>query len=84
MLALHPNTAVQKRDLHIGGTGAMPFGGGLAAIKYPIREVEDSWALRVRDVAAQTDDALRSSPWAALAVVAVAGIAAGFLLSRRF
>jgi ElaB/YqjD/DUF883 family membrane-anchored ribosome-binding protein len=81
MLTRHPSTALQKRDLHIGGLG-MAGTGALAAITHPIRDV-DSWRLRAREFAQQGDEFLRENPWAALATVAALGVIAGYLLSRR-
>jgi ElaB/YqjD/DUF883 family membrane-anchored ribosome-binding protein len=43
----------------------------------------DSWLTRARDAARDADDYVHDNPWAALAVVALAGVAAGYLLSRR-
>jgi ElaB/YqjD/DUF883 family membrane-anchored ribosome-binding protein len=36
-----------------------------------------------RDAAGATDDYVRSSPWQALGIAALAGVAVGFILSRR-
>ena len=36
-----------------------------------------------RDAASATDDYVRSSPWQALGLAALAGIAVGFIISRR-
>lgn len=36
-----------------------------------------------RDAASATDDYVRSSPWQALGFAALAGVAVGFILSRR-
>ena len=38
---------------------------------------------RVADATQAADDMIRASPWRAVAAVALAGIAAGFLVSRR-
>jgi hypothetical protein len=81
MLTAHPSSVFQKRDLHVGGLG---FGasGALAAVTDPIVQASDSWLDRARRAAFDADDYVHENPWAALAVVAVAGLAAGYLLSR--
>jgi len=82
MLTTHPSSVVQKRDLHVGGLGSSAS-GALAAVTDPLRDVADSWLEKARDVAQEADDFLRANPLAALAVAALAGLAAGYLLSRR-
>jgi ElaB/YqjD/DUF883 family membrane-anchored ribosome-binding protein len=82
MLTVHPNTGLQKRDLHIGGLGTVAS-GALAAVTGPRRHSADSWFIRARDVVRDADDYVHGNPWQALAVVAVLGLTAGYLLSRR-
>jgi len=82
MLTTHPSSVVQKRDLHVGGLGSSAS-GALAAVTEPLRDAADSWLEKARDVAQEADDFLRANPLAALAVAALAGLAAGYLLSRR-
>lgn len=82
MLTTHPSSVVQKRDLHVGGLGS-DASGALAAVTDPMSDVRDSWLKRARDAARDTDDYVRTNPWAALAVVALMGLAAGYLLSQR-
>jgi ElaB/YqjD/DUF883 family membrane-anchored ribosome-binding protein len=83
MLTAHPSSVAQKRDLHVGGLGANAT-GALAAVTYPALDSADTWIDRTRDVARNADDYVRNSPGAALAVVALVGLTAGFLLSRAF
>jgi ElaB/YqjD/DUF883 family membrane-anchored ribosome-binding protein len=82
MLTTHPSSIVQKRDLHVGGLGSSAS-GALAAVTAPVRDATDSWIERARDVARDADDYVHDSPWAALAIVGLVGLTAGFLLSRR-
>jgi ElaB/YqjD/DUF883 family membrane-anchored ribosome-binding protein len=82
MLTTHPSSVIQKRDLHVGGLGASAS-GALAAVADPIVDAADSWIDRLRAAAIDADDYVHDNPWAALAVVALVGVAAGFLLSRR-
>jgi len=82
MLTASPNSVPQKKDLHVGGLGAAAS-GSLAAIAEPLSDSADSWIERARSAAQEADDYVRANPWAALAVVAAAALAAGYLLSRR-
>ena len=82
MLTTHPSSVAQKRDLHVGGLGASAA-GALAAVADPMMDVSDSWADRLRGAVNDADDYVHNNPWAALAVVALAGVAAGYLLARR-
>jgi ElaB/YqjD/DUF883 family membrane-anchored ribosome-binding protein len=81
MLTTHPSSFDQKRDLHVGGLGASAS-GALAAVTEPATDLADSWLARARDTAQAADDYVRARPWSALAVVALVGLAAGFLLSQ--
>ena len=82
MLTTHPSSVFQKRDLHVGGLGSSAS-GALAAVTEPARDAADSWLVTARDVAQEADDFVRANPWAALAVAALVGLAAGYLLSQR-
>ena len=82
MLTTHPSSVVQKRDLHVGGLGSSAS-GALAAVTAPVRDATDSWIERARDVARDADDYVHDRPWAALAIVGLVALTAGFLLSRR-
>ena len=82
MLTTHPSSVVQNRDLHVGGLG-LSASGALAAVTDPIVDGADSWVDKLRAAAIDVDDYVHDNPWAALAVVALVGAAAGYLLSRR-
>ena len=82
MLTTHPSAGVQYRDLHVGGLGSAAS-GALASVTDPAREGDESWLLRVRELARDADDYIHGNPWPALAVVALVGLSAGYLLSRR-
>jgi ElaB/YqjD/DUF883 family membrane-anchored ribosome-binding protein len=82
MLTTHPSSVVQKRDLHVGGLGSSAS-GALAAVTDPVADLADSWLDRAWNAAQTAEDYVREKPWAALAVAAMVGLAAGFLLSRR-
>ena len=81
MLTTHPSSVVQKRDLHVGGLGSSAS-GALAAVTDPVADMADSWLQKARSAARDADDYVHDNPWAALAVVAMVGLAAGYLLSR--
>lgn len=83
MLTALTSSVEQKRDLHVGGLGVATASGALAAVTEPAVDLVDSWLARARDTAQAADDYVRERPWSALAVVALLGLAAGFLLSRR-
>ena len=76
------SSVVQKKDLHVGGLGAAAS-NTLAAVTDRIPDITDSWSRWARGAAREADDFLRSNPWTALAVVAAAGVAAGYLISQR-
>ena len=82
MLTAHPGSVVQKKDLHVGGLG-VGASGALAAVTDPLFEATDSWLHTARNVVRDADDYVHDSPWRALAIVALVGLAAGFFLSRR-
>jgi ElaB/YqjD/DUF883 family membrane-anchored ribosome-binding protein len=82
MLTAPTSSVEQKRDLHVGGLGASAS-GALAAVTEPAVDLADAWLARARHTAQAADDYVRERPWSALAVVALLGLAAGFLLSRR-
>ena len=82
MLTTDPNSVVQKRDLHVGGLGSSAS-GALAAVSDPVNDAAESWVRRARHTVRDADDFVHDNPWAALAVVGLLGLAAGYLLSRR-
>lgn len=81
MLTAHPNSVVQKRDLHVGGLGASA-GGALAAVTDPTADMAESWLERARGAANDADSLVRDNLWAALGVAAVVGLGLGYLLAR--
>ncbi len=82
MLTAHPNTAFQKRDLHVGGLG-VGVSGALAAVADPVRKAADSWLEHAQEAVRDADDYLHGNLWQALAIAALVGLTAGYLLSRR-
>lgn len=82
MLAAHPNFGSLKRDLHVGGLGARTSGAP-AGVVDPMIEVAGTWLHRSKTSARDADAYVRANPWTALAVVAVVGLAAGYLLAQR-
>ena len=82
MLTTDPNSIVQKRDLHVGGLGAT-VSGPLAAVADQVNDAALSWAERAQHAARDADDFVHDNTYAALAVVGLLGLAAGYLLARR-
>jgi len=77
-----PNTAAEKKDLHVGGLGSDPS-GALAAVIDPLLDASETWVKRARDLAVTADEFVRDNPWQALGVVALMGVTLGYLLARR-
>lgn len=83
MLAVTPlNSVPQKRDLHVGGLGSNGTAAPRAVID-PTIEAAGSLLYRGKQAMRTADDYVRTNPWTALTVVALAGLAAGLLLSQR-
>jgi ElaB/YqjD/DUF883 family membrane-anchored ribosome-binding protein len=82
MLTSHPSAGDQKKDLHFGGIGASTA-APLAAVTDDVRDMAESWFEKVQDAVRDADDYVHANPWQALAVVALVGLTAGYLLSRR-
>jgi ElaB/YqjD/DUF883 family membrane-anchored ribosome-binding protein len=55
----------------------------LAAAKESLASGTETARRQARKVAGTADDYVRESPWQAIGIAALAGIAVGFLLSRR-
>jgi ElaB/YqjD/DUF883 family membrane-anchored ribosome-binding protein len=49
----------------------------------PMIEAAGSWLYRSKRAARNVDEYVRANPWTALVFVALAGVAAGFLMSQR-
>jgi hypothetical protein len=91
MNSTNESVYTDKRDLHIGGTGAGDFSAGQrgnsfndAAAAESLIDRADRWVTRATAAARNADDYLRTSPWQAIGVVVLVGVAAGYLASRRF
>jgi ElaB/YqjD/DUF883 family membrane-anchored ribosome-binding protein len=82
MMTSRNSAIAEKRDLHVGGLGASAS-AGLATMIEPLMDVRGPWLRKVRDMAQSADDSLRDNPWAAVGLIALVGLAAGYLLSRR-
>ena len=82
MLVSPSSSVAQKKDLHVGGLGS-GGAGAPATIVDPMIEAAGSWLYRGKMAARNTDEFVRMNPWTALALVALAALAAGLLLSQR-
>jgi ElaB/YqjD/DUF883 family membrane-anchored ribosome-binding protein len=80
------STLAEKKDLHVGGLG-VATSGALAAVVDPwtdaVMGASDTWLRKVKYAARSADDYVRTSPWQAVGLVALMGLTAGYLLSRR-
>lgn len=76
------NSAAAKKDLHVGGLG-MPPSATLASVIDPLMDASENWVQKARDCVSSADDYVRNNPWQALGVMAMLGVALGYLLSRR-
>ena len=82
MLTAPPSSVDQKRDLHVGGLGSSAT-GALAAVAEPWDDAAQSWVRRAQEGLRDADEFVHDNPWAALGIVAVLGVAAGYLLAQR-
>jgi hypothetical protein len=86
MMTSRNNAIAEKRDLHVGGLGSNAP-AGIATLFEPLidpaLDASEPLLERVRDVVQSADDYVHDNPWAAIGVVALVGLAAGYLLSRR-
>jgi hypothetical protein len=82
MMVTNSGSGTQKRDLHVGGVGSSGSGAP-AMIVDPMIEAAGSWLYRSKRAARNVDEYVRANPWTALVFVALAGVAAGFLMSQR-
>jgi ElaB/YqjD/DUF883 family membrane-anchored ribosome-binding protein len=81
MLASLNNTN-GKKDLHVGGTGAVPS-ASLASVIDPLMDASENWVQKARDFVGNADEYVRNNPWQALGVMAMLGVTLGYVLSRR-
>lgn len=77
------NEANPKKDLHVGGLGALPAGSTFAAVIDPLVNASEDWVNKARDFVSSADDYVRNNPWQALGVMAMLGVTLGYLIARR-
>ncbi|HEX4150997.1 MAG TPA: hypothetical protein VHY75_02175 [Steroidobacteraceae bacterium] len=75
------NHASAKKDLHVGGVGAVT--PTLASVIDPLMDASENWVHKARDFVSSADDYVRSNPWQALGAMAMLGVTLGYLLSQR-
>jgi ElaB/YqjD/DUF883 family membrane-anchored ribosome-binding protein len=76
----------EKRDLHVGGIGrrsSAALSTMAEPLVDPIVDFSDQIVRSAREVVRGADDYVHDNPWAAIGAVAVIGLTAGYLLSRR-
>jgi ElaB/YqjD/DUF883 family membrane-anchored ribosome-binding protein len=86
MMISRNNAIAEKKDLHVGGLGSRASAGLATMVESPMDSAVDAtdvWLEKARDAAKSANDYVRDNPWAALGFVALIGVAAGYLLSRR-
>ncbi len=81
-MPMSPNSAAEKRDLHVGGLGAAAS-GALAAVVDPLVDASQNWVERARELVTTADEYVRDNPWQAIGAVALLGVTLGYLLARR-
>jgi hypothetical protein len=59
------------------------LGGSIAAAAEALIESAGTWVTKAKAAARSADDFVHASPWQAIGAVALVGIAAGYLASRR-
>lgn len=78
------NVTSAKRDLHVGGVGSEP-GAALSTMAAvdPLTEASATLLRQAADLLQSVNASIRENPWAAIGVVGLLGLGAGYLLSRR-
>jgi hypothetical protein len=74
-------TVVRLKDFRVGDVGSKVSSAVSSLADQLVHGVE-GWTTKARSAAKSTDGFVRSSPWQAVGVIALAGVAAGMLVSR--
>ncbi len=77
---------MSETDLHVGGVdgdGSLGLSKIFDPMVDPIVNFSDALVSQARDAVRSADDYVHDYPWAAIGVVGLIGLTAGFLLSRR-
>jgi DUF883 C-terminal glycine zipper region len=87
-MLVSPNAGMERRkDLHIGGLGAVSSGtfpsASLVSMIDPLVDASENWVQKAREFVSSADDYVRSNPWQALGAMAILGVTLGYFLSRR-
>jgi ElaB/YqjD/DUF883 family membrane-anchored ribosome-binding protein len=75
------NGAGAKKDLHIGGVGAVSA-ATLSSVIDPLMDASETFVQRARDFVSTADDYVRENPWAAVGVGAMLGLTLGYFMAR--
>ena len=82
MMTNQNDAVAGKRDLHVGGLGARSSPGN-AMVSEPPLDAAEQLLRSVQKLFRSAEDYIHDNPWAAVGVVGVIGLAAGYFLSRR-
>jgi len=74
-------TVVRLKDFHVGDVGSQ-VSNALSTVADQVADSVQQWTSKARAIAKNTDGFVRSSPWQAVGAMALAGVAAGILVSR--
>jgi hypothetical protein len=75
-------TVVRLRDFVGADEAGRQLSGALNSVAVELADGLRNWTGKAKTLARATDGFVRSSPWRAAAAVALAGVAAGVLVSR--
>lgn len=81
MNSMANRTVVRLKDFRVGDVSSKVSSAVSSLADQLVHGVED-WTTKARNAAKSTDGFVRSSPWQAIGVIALAGVAAGMLVSR--
>ncbi|HWJ34135.1 MAG TPA: hypothetical protein VNR70_02655 [Steroidobacteraceae bacterium] len=74
-------TVVRLKDFHVRDVGNR-VSDAVSSLADQLVDGVQGWTSRARSAAKTTDGFVRSSPWQAVGAIALAGVAAGILVSR--
>jgi ElaB/YqjD/DUF883 family membrane-anchored ribosome-binding protein len=87
MMLTRNNMLSEKRDLHVGGLGVNAPAAVATRVSRDASAALHSWqplAKKARSAMQNATSVVRGNPLSAIALVGLVGVAAGYLLSRRY
>jgi len=86
-MLVSPNAATGRKDLHVGGLGAVSSGTfppvSLGSVIDPLVDASENFVQKAREFVSSADDYVRNNPWQAIGVMAILGVTLGYFMSRR-